>query len=57
LAGVWVLECEDGQSLAHPAGPAQADDTFSRAVYCSAFLKSQIEASRQMVSERGAGLD
>ena len=35
-------------------GPAQADDTFSRAVYCSAVLKSQIEAFRQMVSARGA---
>ena len=53
LAGVWVLECEDGQSLAHPAGPAQADDTFSRAVYCSAVLKAQIEASHQTVPARG----
>src|SRR5215831_14073247 len=35
-------------------GRALADDTFSRAVYCSAVLKAQIEASRQMVPARGA---
>ena len=35
-------------------GPALAEDIFSRAVYCSAVLKGQIEASRQMVPARGA---
>jgi hypothetical protein len=34
-------------------GPAFADDTFSRAVYCSAVLRGQIEATRRMVSELG----
>ena|SRR5437763_4596157 len=35
-------------------GPALADDTFNRAVYCSTVLKAQIEAARQTVSARGA---
>jgi hypothetical protein len=34
--------------------PALAEDTFSRAVYCSAVLKAQIEVSRQIVPARGA---
>ena len=33
--------------------PGRAEDTFSQAVYCSAVLKAQIEASRQMVAARG----
>lgn len=41
-------------ALVFGVGPALADDTFSRAVYCSAVLKGQIEASRRMVSARGA---
>jgi hypothetical protein len=35
-------------------GPALADDTFSRAVYCSSVLRGQIEAFRQTVTARGA---
>jgi len=35
-------------------GPALAEDIFSRAAYCSAVLKGQIEASRQTVPARGA---
>jgi hypothetical protein len=34
--------------------PALAEDAFSQAIYCSAVLKAQIEASRQMVAARGA---
>lgn len=35
-------------------GPALADNAFTRAVYCSAVLRGQIEASRRMISELDA---
>ena len=35
-------------------GPAQADDAFTRAVYCSAVMRGQVEASRRMISDLGS---
>lgn len=44
-------------ALLYGVGQAFADDTFSRAVYCSAVLKGQIEASRQKATARGVDRD